>query len=209
MRRQIKIFLLYSSIVLLPVFLLAGCTSSRLIDSWKDQTYKRGAMKNVLVLAINNNKTKRRIWENSFVAALREKGIKAIPSYMYYPNDVPEEKDIPELFKDNYDGIVLIQKVSEENKKYRIPGDLYFQPIGFRRWYARGYMVIRTPGYIERETITQIETTLWEPSEDGKMIWSAITESVNPYSPQTFSKEVSDIVIPKMIRDRIIIPRRK
>lgn len=213
MRGQIKIFLLYSSIVLFSAVLFAGCTSSKLINVWKDQTYKRGSMKNVLVLAINNNKNKRRIWENSYVEALREKGIKATPSYRYYPNDVPEEKDIPDLFKENYDGIVLIQKVSEESKKYRIPGQLYYRPlyygIGFRRWYGMGYRVIRTPGYIERETITQIETTLWEPSEDGKMIWSAITESVNPSSPKVFSKEVSDIVIPKMISDRIILPGGK
>jgi hypothetical protein len=213
MRGQIKTFLLYSSIILLPVVLFAGCSSSKLIDSWKDQTYKRGTMKNVLVLAINNNKAKRRIWEDSYVEALKEKRIKATPSYRYYPNDVPEEKDIPDLFKENYDGIVLIQKVSEENKKYRVPGQLYYMPLnygfGFRRWYGMGYRVLRTPGYIERETVTQIETTLWEPSEDGKMIWSAITESVNPSSPRSFSKEVSDLVVPKMIRDRIILTGRK
>ncbi|MCX6169288.1 MAG: hypothetical protein NTX65_08110 [Ignavibacteriales bacterium] len=213
MSGKFKILLLYSTIVLFSAILFAGCSSSRLIDSWKDQTYKRGTMKNVLVLAINNNKLKKRIWEDSYVEALRAKGIKATPSYNYYPNDVPQEKDIPNLFKDNYDGIVLIQKVNEESKKYRVPGRLYYMPLnygfGFRRWYGMGYSVIRTPGYIERETITQIETTLWEPTEDGKMIWSAITESVNPSSPKIFSKEVSELVIPKMIRDRIIVPRRR
>jgi hypothetical protein len=214
MNGKIKIFLLYSTIVLFSAVLFAGCSSSKLIDSWKDQSYRRGKMKNVLVLAINNNKIKRRIWEDSYVEALRAQGIKATPSYRYYPNDVPEEKDIPDLFKENnYDGIVLVQKADEQTKKYRVPGQFYYMPLnygfGFRRWYGMGYGVLRTRGYIEREVITQIETTLWEPSEDGKMIWSAITESVNPSSPKIFSKEVSELVIPKMIRDQIIVPRSR
>lgn len=207
MWKHFKNISICSLIIFFSLSFFNGCTSSKLIDVWKDQSYKPVRVKNVLVLAINNNKTKRRVWEKSFVDEMRERGIKAVPSYKFYPNEVPEEKDIPELFKDNYDGIVLIQKVNEENKKYRVPGQVYYQPLWyggrFRRWYGAGYRVITTPGYVEKETITQIETTYWEPNEDGKMIWSAITESRNPGSPEKFSADVSSLVIPKMISDHI------
>lgn len=213
MKYQSKKYSIFLMLILFTVINFIGCTSSRLIDVWKDQSYKPGKIKNILVIAINNNKTKRRLWEKTYVDAFHDAGVKATPSYNYYPNDVPEEKDIPNLFKDNYDGIVLIQKVSEENRKYRVPGQLYYQPVWlgytFGRRYVAGYRIVRSPGYIEKETVTQIETTFWEPSEDGKMIWSAITESVSPTSPLKFSEEVSDLVVPKMINDGIIFPKDK
>lgn len=202
----------YLSYLLLTLFaatLFSGCNSSRLIDVWKEQSFKRGSIDNFLVIAINNNKTKRRIWEKSFVDGLTSKGIKAVGSYRYYPNEVPAEKDIPELFKNKFDGIVLIQKVSEEIKKYRVLGSLYYEPWGFRSWYGWRYSSVYMPGYVDRERITQLEISVWEPSEDGKMIWSALTETINSDLPQNFSKEISSLIIPKMISDRIILPKGK
>jgi hypothetical protein len=187
----IKKFFSYSVITFFISALFAGCTSSRLIDTWKDEAYRPAPSKNVLVIAINSNKAKRRLWEKTFVDAFKDNNINAVPSYKYYPNDSPEEKDIPDLFKNNFDRIVVIQMLSQEEKRYHVPATMYYQPWGFRRWYGMWHSALYVPGYVEKERVTQIETTVWEPGEDGKMIWSGTTESVNPDSPQQFSKDVS------------------
>jgi len=197
------------SFLLLAVFavtLLSSCNSSKLIEVWKEQSYRKGPMDNFLVIAINSNKTKRRIWEKTFAGELASIGIKAAGSYHYYPNEALTEKDIPELFKNKFDGIILIQKVSEEIRKYHVPGSLYYEPWGFRRWYGWRYSSVYMPGYVDRERITQLEISVWEPGEDGKMIWSALTETINSDLPGNFSKEISSLIIPKMISDRIISP---
>ena len=196
-------------LLLFSISLFNGCVSSRLIETWKDPAISKSSLDNFLVIAINNNKTKRRIWEKSFVDELTARGIKAVPSYNYYPNDAPAEKEIPELFKNKFDGIILIQKVSEEVTKYRVPGSIYYEPWGFRRWYGWGYSRMYFPGRVEQERVTQLEISVWEPAEEGKMIWSALTETVNSNLPQKFSKEISSLVIPKMISDKIILPKAK
>ena len=63
------------------------------------------------------------------------------------------------------------------------------------------------PGYVDQERITQLEISVWEPGEDGKMTWSALTETINADLPQNFSKEISSLIISKMISDRIISPK--
>ncbi len=209
MKNQSKKYSIFFLLIIFTVVNFSGCTSSKLVDVWKEQSFKRGSIDNFLVIAINNNKTKRRIWEKSFVDELTSKGIKAVGSYYYYPNEALAEKDIPELFKNKFDGIILIQKVSEEIKKYRVPGSLYYEPWGFRRWYGWLYSHVYVPGYVDKERITQLEISVWEPGEDGKMIWSALTETINSDLPQNFSKEVSSLIIPKMISDRIILPKGK
>jgi hypothetical protein len=210
MKTQIKKILSFSLAAFFVSAFFAGCSSSKLIDSWKDETYRPAPTKNVLVIAINNNKAKRRLWEKTFVETFKDHGIKAEPSFKYYPNDSPQEKDIPDLFKNNFDRVVLIQMVSQEEKKYHVPGSVYYEPSwGFRRWYGMGYSRMCVPGYVQKEHVTQIETTVWEPSEDGKMIWSGTTETVNPDSPQQFSKDVSFEIIPKILADKILIQRKQ
>ena len=209
MNTSIKKILFSSLTVFFISGLFAGCTSSKLIDTWKDETYRPTPSKKVLVIAINNNKAKRRLWEKTFVDEFKESGINAVPSFKYYPNDAPAEKDIPDLFKNNFDRVVLIQMVSQEEKRYHVPGTIYYEPWGFRRWYGMWYSSVYVPGYVQRDRVTQIETTVWEPGEDGKMIWSGTTETVNPDSPQQFSKDVSSEIVPKILSDRIIIQRRQ
>ena len=200
-----NISLIYLLAAFFAVSFLSGCSSSKLIDVWKDPSFKQGPINNFLVIAVNNNKTKRRIWEKSFVDELAGRGLKAVPSFQYYPEGAPDENQIPELFKNRYGGIIMIRKVSEEIKKYRVPGSFYFEPWGFRRWYGWAYSrVYMTPGYIDRERVTELEISVWEPGEEGKMIWSAITETVNSDLPKNFSKEISTLVIPEMIKDRIL-----
>jgi hypothetical protein len=209
MKSRIKIFLFFSLVALGAINFFSGCNSSRLIDVWKDESYRPAPSKNVLVIAINNNKAKRRMWEKSYVDVFKEHGIQAVPSSKYYPDNAPEEKDIPELFSNKFDRIVLVQIVSQEEKRYHVSGSVYYEPWGFRRWYGWSYSRLRVPGYVQKERITQLETTVWEPSEDGKMIWSGITETINPGSQQQFSKDVASETIPKIIDDKILIQRKQ
>jgi len=206
MYRSKKIFLFSSLFALVAINFFSGCTSSKLIDVWKDESFRPVPTKNVLVIAINNNKSKRRMWEKSYVDILNEHGIKAVPSYKYYPDNAPEEKDIPNLFDKKFDRIVLVQVVSQEENRYHYPGYSYYEPWGFRHWYGWSYSRL---SFVQKERITQLETTVWEPSEDGKMIWSGITETVNPSSQKQFSKEVASQIIPKIIDDKILIQRKQ
>jgi hypothetical protein len=206
--------LLFMPVILFILFFVNGCMTSKVVDVWKESEYKNGPIDNFLVIGINGEKTQRRLWERSFVASLKAEGIHSEASYKYYPDEVPDEKDIPDLFaKEKFDGIILIEKVSDRLQKYYIPGTAYYGGFGggrhFRGWYGGAYLGMVTPGYIGHERVLQIETSVWEPSEDGTMIWSATTSSVDPSSAKQLSKDISNLIIPRMIKDRIISSDRK
>jgi hypothetical protein len=207
-RVSIRRFLGYS-FFLLAVFLFTKCSTSTLIDSWKDSELKSVDVKSILVLSINNSNSKRRIWEDTFVDALRKKGIEARPSYKYFPEEIPKADELNKIFAKNFDAVLMIKKVSEEDVKYRTPGYYYSFPLSWYRTpfynrYSRMYMSWHVPGYFERDKVYDIETSIYHNSEDGKLIWTAVTKTFGIKPTQDFSKEVTNLVIPKMIRDGLI-----
>lgn len=190
-------------LVFVSMLFLSGCESSRITSVWNDPEYKAGPLKDVLVLSVLKNKTQRRLWEDAFVQALEQKGMKATPSYRLYPNEVPNEKDIPDLFKDTFDGIVLVQKVNEQNRKYFVPG-YYGFGWPFHRRYGWMYGSMWDYGYIENERVVQFETSVWEPKQDGNLIFSLVTETHNPTSFKELRKDIMKLVIPKLSGSGII-----
>jgi hypothetical protein len=203
MKIRKKILLVIPLFVFISALFFSGCESSRIASTWNDPQYKTGPMKDVLVLSVLKNKTQRRLWEDAFVQVLEKKGMKATPSYRLYPNDVPDEKDIPNLFKDDFDGVILVQKVNEQNRKYFVPG-YYGFGWPFHRRYGWMYGSMWDAGYIENERIVQFETSVWEPRQDGNMVFSVVTETRNPTSFRELRDDIMKLVIPKLSGGGII-----
>jgi hypothetical protein len=196
MKKRIQILLGLPVFVFLSVLFLNGCESSRITSVWNDPEFKAGPMKDVLVLSVIKNKVQRRLWEDAFVQVLQSKGMKATASYRLYPNELPQEKDIPDLFKDNFDGIIMVQKVGDHNRKYFVPDYGFGWP--FYRRYGWMYGSMWGGGYIENERYVQFETSVWEPKKDGNLILSIVTETQNPTSFKELRDDIMNLVIPKL-----------
>ena len=203
MKKRIKSLLLFPVLVIGAALLLNGCESSQITTEWHDPEYHAGPMKDVLVLSVWKNKTARRIWEDAFVSVLKSRGINAVPSYRYYPNQVPKEDDIPNMLKDKYDGLILVQKVNEQNRRYFVPG-YYGYGWPFYRRYGWMYGSMWDGGYIAHERTVEFETSVWEPSTDGNMIFSVVTETYNPTSYRNVRDDILKLVIPKLAKNGII-----
>jgi len=189
-------------------YVFTGCNSSHIISTWKESQIK-SSYKKFFVICVNNNNSKRKEWEDTIVSELNNRGVKASPSYKNFPKDVPDSSQLGSFLGDKYDAVMMIHKVSEENRKYRTPGYSAIYPVvGFRTHffhsYARIYREVYIPGRIEKEKVYQLETNIYEPKEDGRLIWSAVTETRNPRSTQDFSKEVLELLIPKLTSERIL-----
>jgi hypothetical protein len=190
-------------------YVFSACSSSHIISVWKEPDVKSSSLKKYFVISVNNNSTKRRQWEDAIVDALNSCGVSAAPSYKYFPKDVPDSAGLKSFLGNKFDAVMMIHKVSEENRKYRTPGYAAIYPVGgyrnyFYRSYAHIYHEVYFPGRIEREKIYQLETNIYEPGEDGRLIWSAVTETRNPRSTGDFTTELLEILIPKLTLDRIL-----
>jgi hypothetical protein len=205
MKRILKNVVYYSLFILSATPLFNGCETSKITSLWRDPEFNPLPVKNVIVISPWKNKVQRRLWEDAFVEVLKEKGVNAAPSYRTSPNTVVGEDDIQKLLKDNYDGVILIRKVSEKTRQFYVPGD-YFGWYGGPFYWHRSmiYGGFWNPGYIEDDKYVQFETSVWEAGRDGNMVWAAVTETINPTSFKGLRHDIMELVIPGMVKSGVL-----
>jgi hypothetical protein len=170
---------------------------------WKDPQYQGGKLKNVLVVGESTNQVVRRIFEDEFTARFKSRGTNAIPSYTIFPSDKTLDKDTIES-KSRELGIdsMLVARVVDTKTKQELtpaPSTYYYRDIYFYDWPNRysPFYSGTFPGryyndrsYYSEYEVVNLETTIYE-TQTGKLIWSALSDTVVGGSSQL---EVSSVV---------------
>jgi len=106
--RVLKIFLPFTAFVML--FLFMGCTSTKFTALWKDDTYQ-GRPEKILVINAFKDPANRRVFEEEFVKAMKDRRIDAVVSYTVMPEPaVPDMDTIAAKAKETGADTVLINK---------------------------------------------------------------------------------------------------
>jgi hypothetical protein len=159
---------------------VVGCAATTTFDGvWVNpEASHRIPVKNVLVVAINRDPTARRIYEDTMVAQLAPRGIKAQASYKMFPDDVPPPPTVVEaaVRGAGVDG-VLVSRVMRETTDIRVtPGHAY-GPAGFAGMWSGAYSVPPNV-YTVRKVV--IDTRLFH-AQDFVVLWSG-TSTTEPTS---------------------------
>lgn len=136
----------------------SGCATSSLVDVWKDPRYTAGTMTNMLVVSMNPDAAKRRIWEDAFAEGLRERGVKATTSYQLFPNALPDTNEIISAVNEyDFDGCLATARLATEYVTQEVPGYVTDNLVtGYNPWsnrYYNYYQQVYTPGYTETQTV--------------------------------------------------------
>jgi len=174
----------------LCLLVAAACSLTNLNAVWKDPQYQGGKLKNVLVVGGSKNQVVRRIFEDEFTARFKSRGINAIPSYTIFPSEKTLDKDTIES-KSRELGIdsMLVASVVDTKTKQElrpVPSNYYYRDIYFYDWphpYSPFYSG-SFPGrfyydrmYYSEYEVVNIETSIYD-TQTGKMIWSALSDTV-------------------------------
>jgi hypothetical protein len=73
------------------VLILPACTSTKFSTVWKDTTYQ-GHPKKILVINAFPNPANRRLFEDEFVKALKDRKVDAVVSYTVMPDPIVSDK---------------------------------------------------------------------------------------------------------------------
>ena len=162
---------LYSLSVL--IVLLVACEPSTKIEkTWTDPSFTPASVSNykkVLVMGLLNDESTRRIAEDKMVATF--KNITAVQSYLYLrPADTVRNAVEAKLKQDGFDGVVVMRLTNVDKNEYYVPGTTYGGWYGYR--YATG-------GYYQQDKTYYIETNFYS-LQQGKLLWSGTTSSLNP-----------------------------
>jgi hypothetical protein len=202
--------------VALCLLVLAACSLTNLNAVWKDPQYQGGKLKKVLVIGGSKNQVVRRILEDEFVARFQSRGTNAIASYTIFPAENTLDKDAIES-KSRALGIdaMLIARVVDTKTKQALtsaPASYYYRDTYFYDWpnsYSRFYSG-PYPGrfyndrlYYSEYEVVNLETTIYD-TQSGKMIWSALSDTVLGGSSELEINSVVATIMKNLAENQLI-----
>jgi hypothetical protein len=152
----------------------AACTAATTVtDLWRDPTYARPPLRNMLVIGARMDDTNRRALEDKLVAVLGEHAVRATPSYALWPHAFPTAEAARDAVeKSGFDGYLVSTMRGVTERATTMPPD-----YGFWGGYYAGYGPASpawglSPGYVRTDEFVKFETTLWDPraGSDGKLV---------------------------------------
>lgn len=171
-------------IAALSLAALASCAAStQLTSSWADPAAQNRNFKKVVVVGVTPKSATRRMYEDTFAAELRSRGIDAVGSYTF-ANEGQLDKDaaIAKLKEIGADGVVVARLVDKETVQTYYPPtystvaapSAYYG--GWYGYYSMGYSYMSSPGYVAENQVYRIETNVYDVAND-KLAWSGLTET--------------------------------
>ena len=191
--------------VIMALSLLVSCTSTKIVNSWKDPgtTISANQIDKILFIALVKDESFRRVVEDRLVALSNGKGL---ASYnIITGNNLPktDKTAISQRLKaDGVDLIVMMGLVDVREETRYVPGSFESGYGGMRRyggyWGGYGYAapVYYDPGYYTTDKKFLVETNVYSVEQD-KLLWSGTTSSMNPSNIEKTTTEIVDAVIEK------------
>jgi hypothetical protein len=126
--RVSKISLQFAAFVMLLFFI--ACATTKFTVIWKDETYK-GHPEKVLVINAFPNPLNRRLFEDEFVKALKDRRIDAVVSYTAMPNPVVSDQDTiaAQAKKVGADTVLINKAIGTRMDESGGHGNLYYEDL--------------------------------------------------------------------------------
>jgi hypothetical protein len=204
---------MWMGIVLFLATEIWGCSSSRLVNVWRDPEY-HGTLTNVFVVAVKRDPTLRRIWEDGLVSALGRHGVTATPSYRLFPRSLPDTTQVIDAVREHqFDGFIVTVRLPSETDSSYVQGYITTVPvIRYDPWwqvYRTYYQRVYQPGYYETQTVARARTDIWIPADRGTLIWTGTSDVFDPTSSQAVSHEINEMIVPELAEQKLISAKAK
>jgi hypothetical protein len=193
--------------------LMAGCASSELVDIWSDPSFQPPSLNKMLVISVSKNSVQRRIWEDTFSAALAKHNVAATPSYHLFPDAVPDTNHVIQIMQSNgFDGILISRRLPPETNTQYMQGYMTTeQGMRYdrrRERFVTYYRDIEHVAYIDSQKVDIRTIDVWATRNEGQMIWSATSMTPEPNSVQEVRPEIVKLVMSELAKQRIIASER-
>jgi hypothetical protein len=192
----------------LALFALSGCSGAHLANMWRDPNFS-APMRNVFVVALKEDPSNRRLWEDELVKELTQAGTRGVPSYSLYPDAVPDTQEVVQAVqREKYDGVLIVFSREPQATETYVPGYVTTAPITridpwTRRWVTY-YGYVDHPGYYETTTILRDQVDLWTTGDTARLVWTGTGEVINPANAHDVRDAVADRIVPELAKAGII-----
>jgi len=187
----------------LGLVLLTACASTKVVEHWADPDFD-AKLKNIMVLSLNQSDKSRRLFENSFLDALKQRKIQSLASYTLLPSneDLDKEKVKAAITGSDIDAVLVLRAVKITMEERYVQA----QATGTRYNSFYAYVGEYRPTYSSYSTddkLVHLETNLY--AVDGaKLIWTGKTETSNPSDVHAYLVDLTKTVLDKIVKTGFI-----
>ena len=184
--------------------------STKVVNSWRDPNtvVNTSELHKFVVAALLRNEATRRQVEDK-MAALNPG--KAVPSYRIFGNKPLTESDevyMQKLKAEGYDGVVIMRLSKVDKDQRYVPGNYPTYYGSWRGYYGAAWGGYYDPGYYTTDKTFYVEVNVYSMPKD-KLVWSAITSTINPSSGQNLFDGVIAAVEQKMKDEGFLVTPAK
>lgn len=186
--------------VLVALFAACAGPQTTIDQSWTSpQAQSEPPLQKVVTIFVSDNVTMRHSGEDRLALELRARGVEATPGYQIFRNGAAKVGDLDSMKQQlrqlGYDGVVVMRVIDREQQIEAVPGtfDGYWGYWGPGYWGGWGY----GDGYLYTETIYRLETAAYS-LDDGQLLWSAVTSTVDPSNSRELLKETTSLVATRL-----------
>lgn len=201
-----KIKYILCAIVFFSITVIYSCSSStKLQNMWMNESFEKEEFKKILVFGMAGKEWKRKAYENEFATALKKYNLETVVAWQVLPKGEKLTVDTFEkYFKDqDIDAVLVALETGQSTQETMYGGGTSFVAMGFNGFYISTSPIYQVPGYLAEEKIIHMDTKLFETKE-GKLVWSAASESYEPRSTSEVIKFVSLIVVDELYQEGFI-----
>jgi hypothetical protein len=199
----------YFTMLLSAMLLIPGCSTSVLVNQWSDPSYRGPALNKIMVIAVRNDPTKRRVWEDAFVGELSKHGVSATQSYQLFPQAIPDSAQIAgAVAKYAFDGVIITRRLPKVVNTQYVNG--YVAQEAETRYSERKqrfftyYRDVEHPGFVDTQKIANRSIDVWTTDSVSRMIWSAVSQTPEPATAEAVHRDVVNLVTAELERKGIV-----
>jgi hypothetical protein len=203
--------LLRASAPALALVLLASCTTTNLVQVWRDPNYRPTPVKRIFVIGVMPNDMYRVQFENGLAQALLAKGFEAATSSSVFPPGQLDKEKVQQYVTDNQVDLVIVQRLTKKTVEEYVPASVAYVPPapyygGWYGYYGYGYGAVYSPGYMSEQTNVLAETNVYSTrTQPETLIWSGNSNTFNVQDAASAAQSLSQSLVSDLVKAQILV----
>lgn len=192
------------ALILLLSLTVASCSHTSLTENWKQPELNK-TFEHLLIIGVSDSQQTRRIYENYFVATLKQRNIDATPSYNLISSkeNIDRETVVKAIEGTDIDAVLVSYLVAADTEMRSHDSPLNPGYSGSPDDNMLSATMITTRGRASSEEIIGLKNDLYDVASKS-LVWSAQTKTVAPESIDQAITEVTEVLIKQLVADNLI-----
>jgi len=185
-------------VVLVACVACAGSSTS-IEQAWRAPDFRSNTLRSVVTLYVSHDGSIRRTVEDKMARKLAQLGVRAVPAYSLLTSAEVADHQLArsKLLAGELDGVVAIRLVGKE------PGP----NTTLDEYWGAAWPLLYDENYTFDAVVVRVETNVYAV-RDNKLLWSALSRTVDPSSTRVVIDEVTTLMASELGKQAIVIVRR-